>query len=80
MKWWVLVQMIGFISTYVTHSHLITFKYSAAGVSTLYGSLSRARTHARTHESSPGNAIKTQELELQITPNITHEESLPITL
>jgi hypothetical protein len=30
--------------------------------------------------TSPLLPIKTQELELQITPNITHEESLPLTL
>jgi hypothetical protein len=32
--------------------------------------------YTHTHLSSPGNAIKTQELALQITPNITHEECL----
>jgi hypothetical protein len=35
--------------------------------------------HCYTHTSSPGNAIKTRELALQTTPNITHEESLPLT-
>jgi hypothetical protein len=30
-------------------------------------------THTHTHWSSPGNAIKTQELALQITPSITHD-------
>jgi hypothetical protein len=45
-KWWVLVWMIGFIITSVTHSLLLTFKYSAI-----------ADLH--THWSSPGTTIKT---------------------
>jgi hypothetical protein len=74
---WVLLRMIGFISIW-----LHTLNYVQIGAIRRY----RWFTHCPlftvyrfTHQSF-GNVIKGQELALQITPNITHEESLPITL
>jgi hypothetical protein len=73
-EWRVLVRMIGFISTLVT-TFLNHIQYSAiADLHTLHN----PPLHA--HKSSPGNIIKTQELALRITPNMTHNWSLQITL
>jgi hypothetical protein len=76
LRWRVIVPMIGFISSWVTHAHLITLKYSSTALSLIYTIYS---TSLHTHKDSqsplvvPQQRLSTQKLTQSHTSNVTHK-------